>query len=118
MNDSRDHDEYGVEVGKLALTVVLSVILTTASVVGLQAFFYRYQWNLEASSQYDVRPKKLEELETRQREQLAQYHKPDTETDTYQIPIDRAMALVVEELSRSPHSKDSQSPKKENNHVP
>jgi hypothetical protein len=91
--------EYGIQIGKVFFAGLLSLILTTDLVVGLQALYYWQVHQAETTQDFFERPMKLESLLTVQRTRLTDYRVVDAKKETVTIPIDRAMDLVVAELS-------------------
>lgn len=91
--------DYGIQLGKLSVVGLLSVILTIDIIMGLQALYY---WQLnrgEASEAFYQPPVKLSALRDSQQARLADYRLVDAAKGTVGIPIGRAMDLVVRELS-------------------
>ena len=91
--------DYGIQIGKIFFIGLLSVILTLDIVVGLMAM---YNWQLDRTETADELyqpPKKLNDLLYAQRAQLTDYRVVDAKKGIVSIPIDRAMELVVAELS-------------------
>jgi hypothetical protein len=95
-----DMDDYGISLGKLFFVGLLSVVLTIGAVVGLQALYYWQLDRLETSADLYRPPAKLETLLTAQRKRLTEYRLVDAKRGVVAIPIERAMKLVVAELSR------------------
>jgi hypothetical protein len=93
-------DNYGISLGKLFSVGLLSVVLTIDAVVGLQALYYWQLDRLETSDDLYRPPAKLETLLAAQRKRLTEYRTVDAKRKIAAIPIDRAMKLVVDELSR------------------
>ena len=94
--------EYEVNTGKLFLTGLLSVILTSAAIVGLQAGYLWYENNLKiAEEESGGPPARLEALLDAGRTRLTDYRVIDAEKGIVAVPIDRAMELVVAEINRS-----------------
>jgi hypothetical protein len=93
-------DDYGISLGKLFFVGLLSVVLTIDAVVGLQALYYWQLDRLETSDDLYRPPAKLESLTAAQRKLLTEYRMVDAKIGIVAIPIDRAMKLVVDELSR------------------
>jgi len=93
-------DDYGISPGKLFFVGLLSVILTVDAVVGLQALYYWQLDRLETSDELYRPPAKLKTLLADQQKRLTAYGMVDAEKGIVAIPIDRAMTLVVDELSR------------------
>ena len=91
--------EYGVDTQKLLVAGLLSLILTAAVIVGLQVLYYQYEAGLLTSEKFDQPPAKLEALLADQRPRLTDYRVVDKEQAVVGVPIDRAMELVVAELS-------------------
>jgi hypothetical protein len=99
--------DYGVNTSKLVFVGLLSVILTGAIIVGLQAVYYWYQVNAETAAALERSPEKLEALLAEQRPRLTDYDVVDGEKDVVAIPLTRAMELVVTELSQPGESDDA-----------
>jgi hypothetical protein len=93
-------DDYGISLGKLFLVGLLSVILTIDAVVGLQALYYWQLDQVETSDELYRPSAKLKVLLADQQKRLTDYRVVDVKKGTVAIPIDRAMKLVVNELSR------------------
>ncbi len=93
-------DDYGISLGKLFFVGLLSVILTIDAVVGLQALYYWQLDRVETSDDFYRPPAKLDAMLTAQRKLLTDYRVVDARKGTVAIPIERAMKLVVDELSR------------------
>jgi hypothetical protein len=93
-------DEYGISLGKLFFVGLLSVILMIDAVVGLQALYYWQLDQVETSEELYSRPAKLETLLTDQQKLLTDYRVLDAKKGIVAIPIDRAMKLVVDDLSQ------------------
>lgn len=102
-------NDYGVNTQKVVLAGLLGVILTVAAIMALQVLYYRYTSGVEATEKFSEPSPKLQKLLAEQEERLAEYRRIDTEIDTEKgivaIPIERAMELVVEELSE-PEARD------------
>jgi hypothetical protein len=79
---------------------LLSVILTIDAVVGLQAMYYWQLDRLETSDDLYRPPAKLGTLLAAQQKLLTEYRMVDAKRGIVAIPIERAMELTVEELSR------------------
>ena len=92
--------EYGIQIGKVVFVGLLSVIVTTDVVIGLEALYYWQLDRVEASDELYERPANIEKLVTAQRAQLADYRVLDAKKGVIAIPIGRAMDLTVSELSR------------------
>ena len=81
---------------------IVSVALTVASVIGVQALYYAYQQQ-EVERKVTSRPttsanSKLAEQDAK----LARYAWADREKGKVVIPIERAMALMAKEYSEEP----------------
>jgi ATP/ADP translocase len=92
--------DYGIQLGKLFFVGLLSVILMIDIVVGLQALYYWQLDRVETSEDIHQPPAKLEVLLAAQQTRLTDYSIVDAKKEIVAIPIDRAMKLVVAELSR------------------
>jgi hypothetical protein len=92
--------DYGIQLGKVIFVSLLGVILTIDIVVGLQALYYWQLGRDEASESLYQPPPKLEALVNAQRAVLADYRIVDAKKGTVSIPINRAMDLVLAELSK------------------
>ena len=92
--------DYGIQIGKVFFVGLLSVILTLDIIVGLQALYYWQLDRTETADELYQPPKKLSDLLYAQRTQLTDYRVVDAKKGIVSIPINRAMQLVVAELSR------------------
>jgi hypothetical protein len=93
-------EDYGIPLGKLFFVGLLSVILTVDVVMGLLALYY---WQLDQAQNVEALyrpPAKLEAALEAQKKILAEYHVVDAKKGVVAVPIDRAMELVVDRLSR------------------
>jgi hypothetical protein len=93
-------DDYGLSLGKLFFVGLLSVVLTIDAVVGLQALYYWQLDRLETSDDLYRPPANLETLLAAQQKLLTEYRMVNAQKGIVVVPIDRAMKLVVDELSR------------------
>ena len=92
--------EYGVNTWKVVLAGLLGAILTVAAVMALQALYYRHLSGVQDTEEFSEPSPKLQELLRDQRTQLAEYRPIDAEKGIVAVPIERAMELVVAELSQ------------------
>jgi hypothetical protein len=92
-------NDYGVNTQKVVLAGLLGVILAVAAIMALQVLYYRYMSGVEATEKFSEPSPKLQKLLAEQEERLAEYRRVDAEKGIVAIPIERAMGLVVEELS-------------------
>ena len=92
--------EYEVNTPKIFLIGLLSLILTAAAIVGLQALYYWQETGAETAMEHDDPPAKLEALLETQRGRLMDYRVVDAEKRIVGVPIRRAMELAVTELSQ------------------
>jgi hypothetical protein len=83
----------------IALVGFLSAILFFAIVILLQAIFYQYQAQQRLESGASQSPLELTNLVQNQQARLAEYRWVDQKKGVVAIPIDRAMELVVADLS-------------------
>jgi hypothetical protein len=83
----------------IALVGFISAILFFAIVILLQAIFYQYQSQQRLESGASQPPLELTNLVQNQQARLAEYRWVDQKKGVVAIPIDRAMALVVADLS-------------------
>jgi hypothetical protein len=93
-------EDYGIPLGKLFFVGLLSVILTVDVVMGLLAL---YDWQSDVAQNVESlyqRPAKLEDAIEDQKKLLAEYRVVDAKKGIVGVPIDRAMELVVDRLSR------------------
>jgi hypothetical protein len=90
---------YGIQLGRVFFVGLLSVILTAAIIMGLQAMFYWETARVERSEDFYPPPIKLERLLVAQRARLTDYRVEDAEKGIIAIPVRKAMDLVVAELS-------------------
>ena len=91
--------DYGTNTRSIVLATLLGAILTAAIILALVVVFRWYQERVETSIRVTERPVKLERLREGQSEWLTDYRLMDPEKGVVAIPIDRAMGLVVAELS-------------------
>ena len=91
--------DYGTNTRNIVLATLLGAILTVATILALVVVFYWYQDKLETSQRFTERPARLETLLETQNAWLTDYRLMDPEKRIVAIPIDRAMGLVVAELS-------------------
>ena len=92
--------EYGVSTRGIVFAGLLGAILTAAVVMGLQVLYYRYEAGLAATEKFNQPPAKLEALLEKQCSRLMDYNVIDADSGVYAVPVDRAMELVVTELSQ------------------
>ena len=85
----------------IALVGFLSALLFFASIVFLQVVFYRVEASQRAADNSQP-PLELANLVQNQQARLAEYRWVDQKKGVVGIPIDRAMKLVVADLSKSP----------------
>jgi hypothetical protein len=97
-------EDYGIPLGKLFFVGLLSVILTVDVVMGLLALYYWQSDQAQASEALYRPPAKLEAALDAQKKMLAEYRVVDAKKGVVAVPIDRAMELVVNQLSRKGHS--------------
>lgn len=93
-------NDYGISLGQLFFVGLLSVLLTTAAVLGLQALYYWQLDRMQAAETFEGPAARLEAALAPQRKRLASYAMVDEKKGIVALPIRRAMDLVVEELSR------------------
>jgi hypothetical protein len=101
--------DYGIQLGRLVFVALLSVVLTIDIVVGLQALYYWQLDRVEMSEELYPPSAKLESLLNAQRTQLTDYRIVDAKKGIVAIPIERAMKLVVAELSQ--HGSATETPR-------
>ncbi len=104
-------NDYDVNTRKVMLAGLLGAILTVAAIMALQVLYYRYLSGMGSTGAYSqpspMHQKMLEDQEKR----LVEYRpiersEGDADKAVVAIPIDRAMKLVVAELSR-PKAKEN-----------
>lgn len=88
--------DYGIQIGKLFVVGLVSVLLTVDFITGLQALYYWQLNRTEASKSLD-QPPKLQALLNVQRSHLNEYRIVDAKKGIAAIPISKAMELVVAE---------------------
>ncbi len=91
--------DYGTNTRSIVLATLLGAVLTVVIILALAVLFYWYQDKLETSKRIAEQPAKLEALRETQNAWLTDYRLMDPEKRIVSIPIDRAMGLVVAELS-------------------
>ena len=84
-----------------AVVGIVGAILLFAIIVGLQALFYRMEEGERSRKVYEQPDQALQQLDADQLGTLTSYGWVDQQRGVVHIPIERAMALVVEE-SRTP----------------
>ena len=87
-----------LDIGKIALISLVSVLLTVAIVLFLQVLFYGFKQRQLASPRYSQVPAEMTKYVADQRGKLASYEVVDRERKVVTMPIDRAMEMVVVEL--------------------
>ena len=95
-------EKENLDIPMIVTAGIVSVALTVASVVGVQALYYTYQ-KQEVERKVTSRPttsanSKLAEQDAK----LARYAWADREKGKVVIPIERAMALTAREYSEEP----------------
>ncbi len=103
-------NEYGVNAGKVVLAGLLGVILTVAAVMALQVLYYRHLGQIQAAEQLDQSSPKLEKAIAEQQQRLTQPGPVGDDLGTVVLPIDRAMAAVVADLSRPEEEENPDDP--------
>lgn len=93
--------DYGIHIGKLFCVGLLSVILTIDIVVGLEALYYWQLNRAETAESLYQQPANLKALLETQRTRLTDYRIMDAKKEMVAIPVERAMQLVVTELSQA-----------------
>ncbi|MBK9387923.1 MAG: hypothetical protein IPN34_24155 [Planctomycetes bacterium] len=82
---------------KLILAAILGIAVTIAVVAWLQAMYY-VQASAEEKRQLEVTPRQVVETKAKWSATLSSYGKANTEKGIAQVPIERAMKAVAEEL--------------------
>ena len=91
--------DYGTNTRSIVLATLLGAILTAAIILALVVVFRWYQDRLETSIRISEPPAKLDKLLEGQNQWLTDYRLMDPEKRVVAIPVERAMGLVVAELS-------------------
>ena len=91
--------DYGTNTRSIVLATLLGAILTAVIILALVVVFRWYQERLETSIRISDRPAELDELLEGQNQWLTDYRLMDPEKRIVAIPVERAMGLVVAELS-------------------
>lgn len=99
-----------VRTSTLALVGLLGAILTFAVVVLVMVVYYRVSAQERYQKQISQAPAELSNLVANQQAKLTEYRWVDQQKGVVTIPIDRAMQLVVAELSSEAGSKPSRRP--------
>jgi len=89
-----------IKVSKVLLVGVVGAAITAAIVFFLEAMFYRMQDEMEERKSTGTNLDVAEQADREQRRRLENYWWVDEEKQQVAIPIDRAMALTVEEWSK------------------
>ena len=92
-------NDYGVNTQKVVLAGLLGVILTVAAIMALQVLYYSHLSGVGTTQKFSKPSPKLEKLLSEHQERLAGYRHVDAKKGVVAIPIQRAMELVVVELS-------------------
>lgn len=100
-----------VRTSTLALVGLLGAILTFAVVVLVMVVYYRVSARERYEKQISQAPAELSNLVANQQARLAEYRWVDQQKGVVTIPIDRAMQLVVSELSSHAAQKAPHRPK-------
>ena len=90
----------------IAAMGLLAVLGLVAFVLLLQVFYYHVEARVEQSNVIDQPPVELLNLETRQQGRLASYAWDDAKRKFVAIPIDRAMDMVLADLSKGKREAD------------
>lgn len=85
----------------IAIVGFVSAILTFVSIIGFQAGYYYVESAVEVAKNRATGPTRNETILAEQRGKLATYGWVDKEQKTVGIPIDQAMALVLNEQTSS-----------------
>ncbi len=85
----------------IAAVGLLAVLGLVAFVLLLQVFYYHVEAQVEQTNVIGQPPVELINLETQQQGRLASYQWDDAKKKFVAIPIDRAMDLVLADLSRA-----------------
>ncbi len=91
--------DYGTNTQSIVLATLLGAIFTVVIILALVVIFHWYQDGLQTSLNISERPAKLEESLQTQEAWLIDYRITDPEKRVVAIPINRAMEVVVAELS-------------------
>ena len=91
--------DYGTNTRSIVLATLLGAIITAAIILALVVVFRWYQDRLETSIRISDRPAELDRLLEGQNQWLTDYRLMDPEKRVVAIPVERAMGLVVAELS-------------------
>lgn len=84
----------------IAVVGFLSALLFFAIIILLQVVFYRVEAHERFEKDFSQPPQELSSLVHNQRARLAEYRWVDEKKGVVAIPIDRAMELVVADLSQ------------------
>ena len=96
-------NDYGISVGKLFFVGLVSVVLITVLVVGLEALYYWQVCRLEEASEESYRPwPKLEAATEAQQKRLTDYAVVDAKKGIVSIPVGRAKQLVLDAWTLGP----------------
>lgn len=96
--EEREETKNDLDVGAVVLTAVVGFGILYASVVGLQAFYYRSE-DAQRGRVETGATKELEALRASQLQKIHGYAKDPSGSGRIQLPIERAMELVVTENS-------------------
>lgn len=84
----------------LAFAAFVGAVLVVASVVGLQAMYYREETTMARRSYYDVPQRDVLTLLANQDAEISHYRWVDRDHRVVGIPIERAMKSVAQELAQ------------------
>lgn len=80
---------------------IVGMILFVIAVMWLRSYFFVVRNEVEEKQVLTVSNPKLEELRTREQEELTTYGWVDKEKGTVRIPIERAMELVARDAANN-----------------
>lgn len=93
-----------LDIGKITLIGLVSVLLLVAIVLFLQVLYYGFKQDQLASPRYTQVPAEMAKYVADQQGRLASYEVVDRERSVVTMPIERAMQLVVADLAADPQA--------------
>lgn len=93
-----------LNVGRIALIALVSVLVLVATVMFLQVLYYGYHQGMMAEPEYDQLPAEMTNYVANQKGKLVSLDVADKEREAFIIPIDHAQQLVVKELMDDPQA--------------
>jgi len=100
MAETNGYEKRDINVKAIVVVAILSVLLLVAFVVLLDDYFVYTSQKELYTRELSVPSKDLLQLNKKENEELHSYKLLDQQKGIYQIPIDRAMQLVISRYSK------------------